>query len=328
MLADIYITLHKPLASILCLSGIAGHCFAITILSKMVNPTNLLLLSMSGSQLILCVNFLYSTVFKYATEHACLSFMFSYFWTLTLLMSATLSILVHLSGVFHVVALSIIRYLSLRQLSSMNSNSVWFDMRKCIKTLVIIYVSVVVICIPLFFHSEISQSDSPDDDCVRRYPKLANTTSYHLSYSSNEQLQQINYWLFGSICKLMPSFFMLMMTFLILNQLKSIRQMSARFSNENKDKQHHRTTKIILMVMVMFICVEAPQGIMALLHVRDEVLLDFFDMATLLNSCLIFGLFLAMNSRLREACINNLDRFRPSCCALRYAPPIDSNKFF
>jgi hypothetical protein len=57
------------------------------------------------------------------------SYVFSlstYFWTSMFLVSVNLSVLVHMAGVFHVVALSIIRYLSLRQLSNMNSNTVWF----------------------------------------------------------------------------------------------------------------------------------------------------------------------------------------------------------
>lgn len=120
------------------------------------------------------------------------------------------------------------------------------------------------------------------------------------------------------------------MTFGILRSLKRIREMSARFKNVDRDRQHHRTTKIILMVMLMFIIVEAPQGLIAVLQSIYQIphlntIGDFFDVVfllnlhnrlylncalklqvlALLNSCLIFALFCSMNSRLRSAFAEN-----------------------
>ena len=40
-------TLHAPLALILCISGACGHLITIAILSRMLNPTNAFLISMS-----------------------------------------------------------------------------------------------------------------------------------------------------------------------------------------------------------------------------------------------------------------------------------------
>lgn len=47
LLRAFYDLAHEPLALTLCFSGIAGHCFCIAVLSKMLNATNLLLISMS-----------------------------------------------------------------------------------------------------------------------------------------------------------------------------------------------------------------------------------------------------------------------------------------
>ena len=47
MITGFYSTIHPPLALSLCISGAMGHILAIYILTKMMNPTNLLLVSMS-----------------------------------------------------------------------------------------------------------------------------------------------------------------------------------------------------------------------------------------------------------------------------------------
>lgn len=79
------------------------------------------------------------------------------------------------------------------------------------------------------------------------------------------------------------------------------------------------------IVMVVFIIVEFPQGVLNIVQSQFDVphldvIWDFFELCTLLTSCIIFGLFLTMNSRLREAFLEiarrHLAKFRP-CCAPR-----------
>ena len=91
---------------------------------------------------MLCANFLYSTLFKWASDQLCSPFFFSYSMVQTMHVSVTLSVLVHMAGVcppllpspylvllqvFHVVALSLIRYFSLARLSEATSNAPWFN---------------------------------------------------------------------------------------------------------------------------------------------------------------------------------------------------------
>ncbi|CAD5215155.1 unnamed protein product [Bursaphelenchus xylophilus] len=318
MLAKLYDILHEPLAMTLCLAGILGHSFSINVLSKMPNPTNLLLISMSCSQLLLCINFLYSTLYKYGSDELCLSSLWSYAWTGTLLISVNVSVLVHMTGVFHVVALSIIRYMSLRQLSQTTSHVQWFNMKKCINTLIIIYISVIVICGPIYFHSHIAESNEPDENCLVKYPSLVNTSVHYLEFSSNEQLQQLNFWLFGFVCKLVPCSVLSMMTILLLRELKKLRELSSRFQNVERDRQYSRTTNMIIIIMVVFIVVEFPQGVLTVAQSITQIpyqdtLGDLFESLTLLTSCIIFGLFFTMNSRLRDEFMETVHTIYKKC---------------
>ncbi|CAJ0959749.1 unnamed protein product, partial [Mesorhabditis belari] len=299
-------TIHPPLVLALCISGSLGHLLSIGTLSRMVNPTNTLLISMSCCQLALCANFLYSTFFKWASDELCSPLFFSKPMATTMHVSVSLSVFVHMSGVFHVVALSIIRFCSLKRLTGVNSSLPWFTQTKCRVSLLIIYISVAIIGMPLYFTTEIVEVPEKAG-CAQRFPQLKNVTSYELSFS-NKNLQNLSFWLFNTCAKIIPSVILCVMTLLILYQLKKIRKISARFSTLERDQQYQRTTKMILMIMFMFICVELPQGLLAVLSTFStpfssiySALGDFNEMITLLTACLIFFLFCAMNGRIRKA---------------------------
>ncbi|CAD6192563.1 unnamed protein product [Caenorhabditis auriculariae] len=297
--------IHPPLVLLLCISGALGHLVTITTLSSMLNPTNMFLISMSCSQLALCVNFLYSTFFKWVSDELCQPLFFSYHMAKTMHVSVTLSVLVHMSGVFHVVAISVIRFRSLTQLASVNSNVPWFTYQKCRFSIAGIYALVLLLGIPLYFTSEVRQVPE-NEGCAVRFPSLKNRTSYQLAFSSFPYLQTLNFWLFHLCSKIIPSVILCVMTFLILDQLKKIRLLSARFASVERDKQYNRTTKIILIIMFIFIVVELPQGVLAVLSTMTTIHLlselgDLTEMMTLLTSCIIFGLFCSMNGRIRSA---------------------------
>uniref|UniRef100_A0A915EU08 G-protein coupled receptors family 1 profile domain-containing protein n=1 Tax=Ditylenchus dipsaci TaxID=166011 RepID=A0A915EU08_9BILA len=292
---EIYGLVHAPMVLILCVSGCIGHLLSIAVLFRMLNPTNVLLISMSGSQLALCVNFLYSTLYR--TGMNC-------------------SVLVHMFSTFHVVTLSIIRHFSLKRLTNINSSLAWFTYQKCAKSLFFIYLSAILVCAPLYFQSEIVLGENPDSCPVvlnATNPRVHKIAAYRLKFSENALLQSINFWLFGSVSKLIPCSILCLMTYFILDSLRTIQTMAAKFGNVERDRQYHRTTKVILIVMVMFIVVEFPQGVLAVAQSvvvvpHLDILGDVFEMLTLLNSCLIFALFCSMNSRLRSAFIENSQR--------------------
>uniref|UniRef100_A0A8R1DPY8 G_PROTEIN_RECEP_F1_2 domain-containing protein n=1 Tax=Caenorhabditis japonica TaxID=281687 RepID=A0A8R1DPY8_CAEJA len=239
---------HPPMVLLLCISGALGHMLTIATLSSMLNPTNMFLISMSCSQLALCINFLYSTFFKFMSDQLCQPFFFSYYMAWTMHFSVTFSVLVHMSAVFHVVALSLIRFFSLAQLSSANSNVPWFSWQ-------------IILCI---------------------------------------------------------------MTCLIVDQLKKIQILSSRFSNVERDKQHQRTTNMILTIMVLFIIVELPQGVLAVLSTVSSITLiyelgDLTELFTLLTSIIIFTLLCSMNGKIRSAfkelrCVRSVSRICSRVC--------------
>lgn len=194
----------------------------------------------------LCANFLYSTLFKYGSDQLCLSTLWTFGWTSSLLVSVNLAVIVEMCGVFHVVAISIVRYVSLEKLAKSRSSQPWFDYPRCWKALIIIYGSVLLICGPLYFHSEVKEAVE-HEYCVDKFPELRGRVNYRLSFAENRVLNLVNFWLFGSICKIIPCSILCIMSVLLVGSLSRIREMSARFSSVERDRQHYRTTKIILV---------------------------------------------------------------------------------
>ncbi|PAV86266.1 hypothetical protein WR25_24274 isoform B [Diploscapter pachys] len=299
-------TLHAPLALVLCISGACGHLITIAILSRMLNPTNAFLISMSCSQLALCVNFLYSTLFKFASEELCQPFFFSYYMAKSMHLSVTLSALVNISAVFHVVGLSLIRYKSLSALANINSTQQWFSYQKFRLIVITIYVSVAVFAPFIYFTSEVELLPEKIE-CAIKYPELRGQPVYELRFSSNPILQSFTIWLFHLCAKIIPAIILCLMTILILKKLKQIQELSARFATVEREKAYQLTTNFILIIMFMFIIVELPQGLIGILSTVFDVAQFFYhlgdinEMMTLLTSCIIFGCFCLMNGKIRTA---------------------------
>lgn len=199
-----------------------------------------------STQLILCVNFLYSTVFQFCSDQLCFASLWTFGSKSSLLFSVNFSIIVEMWAVFHVITISIVRYLSLGRTIKSRSNQPWLDYRKCWRVLIIIYASVLLAYGPLYFHSEIKET-ADDEYCVQENPQSEGKFNYRLRFPDNEFLQLINFWWFGSICKIIPCSILCFMSVLLLSRLSRIRAISARFSSIKRNRQHCRATKNILV---------------------------------------------------------------------------------
>ncbi|GMR33751.1 hypothetical protein PMAYCL1PPCAC_03946, partial [Pristionchus mayeri] len=102
--------------------------------------------------------------------------------------------------------------------------------------------------------------------------------------------------------------------------------LTRRFSSSQREKQHNRSTKMILAIMLMFIIVELPQGILALTPDTAELsqaLGDLYEMITLLTSCVIFALLCTTSEKVRRALFDShfvrfLRKAAHNCICIRF----------
>ncbi|CAG9534973.1 unnamed protein product [Cercopithifilaria johnstoni] len=181
---------------------------------------------------------------------------------------------------------------------------------KCLRTIILINIGAVLLCIPFFFNSEVRKVSS-HRQCSARYPSKNNLSAHELSFTifaNNTALVRINFWLLGTMCKLIPCAVMIVMNVLLVHKLRQIRLLSIRFTSPKREKRCRRVTYIIMIIMINFVAVELPQGIISVLSsvkgenfAESELLGDLFDILSLLNSCVTFGIFCSMSSRIRNA---------------------------
>lgn len=342
-----YQLIHSPAVIVICLFGACSHALTISVLARrpLFSPTNAVLLSLSASQLCLCVNYLYITLYKYYADSRCVSALWAYPWLFAFLVNVNFSVVFHTSGVFHVIGLSVVRYISIYHLAKMKNTRVpWFNFAKASVTIGLIYVVVIILCVPFYLNSEVVPvARHPNERCALESERLrlesnnATNVAYEIRYSSigrNNNLTKINFFLFGIGCKVVPCMVLLVMSFLLVFKLRELQATSAnllQYGNEIRGvRTYQRTTHLILVVMCLFVLVELPQGVVNLLagvigkkFERSvlQQLADFFEMLTVLYSSVNFAIFCLMSSQFRTAFFANLVQLCPTllltkACAL------------
>ncbi|GMR33747.1 hypothetical protein PMAYCL1PPCAC_03942, partial [Pristionchus mayeri] len=164
---------------------------------------------------------LYATLLKWASDDLCLSFFFSEWTARSMHISVTLAILLHMAGVFHVVALSIVRYFTLKKLITGDNHIPWFSYRVCKMMILTIFFSVFLLAIPLSAMCIVARRDEKED-CVKRFAELAMIPTYELEMTDNELLVTFNFWMFHMCDKLVPSLFLCAMTWLIVRKFNQV----------------------------------------------------------------------------------------------------------
>ncbi|GMR33750.1 hypothetical protein PMAYCL1PPCAC_03945, partial [Pristionchus mayeri] len=164
---------------------------------------------------------LYATFLKWATDELCLSFFFAEWTARSMHISVTLAVLLHMAGVFHVAALSIVRYFTLKKLISGDNHIPWFSFRVCKWMILVIFISVFLAAFPLAAMCTVAKKDR-HEDCVEKFPDLANVPSYELQMTEDEVLVTFNFWMFHLCDKLIPSLFLCVMTWLIVRKFNQV----------------------------------------------------------------------------------------------------------
>uniref|UniRef100_A0A914VUJ1 G-protein coupled receptors family 1 profile domain-containing protein n=1 Tax=Plectus sambesii TaxID=2011161 RepID=A0A914VUJ1_9BILA len=332
-----YQLVHAPAVVVICLFGACSHALTISVLARrpLFSPTNAVLVSLSASQLCLCVNYLYITLYKYYADSRCVTALWAYPWMFAFLVNVNFSVVFHTSGVFHVIGLSVVRYISIYHLAKMKNTRVpWFNFAKASATIAAIYVIVTILCVPFYLNSEVvAVPRHPNDRCSFESEQLriasnnATNIAYEIKFSlfgRINNLTKINFFLFGIGCKLVPCMVLLVMSFLLVFKLRELQAASANLLQYGSEvrgvRTYQRTTHLILVVMCLFVLVELPQGVVNLLagvigkkFERSVLqnLADFFEMLTVLYSSVNFAIFCLMSGQFRTAFIANLVQLCP-----------------
>lgn len=130
-------------------------------------------------------------------------------------------------------------------------------------------------------------------------------------------VMQLNFWIHALFIKLIPCALMFAFGLRILCAVRTTHRASARLrinstrmdTRLRRQREHNRTTSMLIVVIILFLVTELPQGMLALLSgvVGDRFferyyapLGDVMDIMALVNNGINFTLYCAMSTKFRQ----------------------------
>lgn len=311
-----YAAYHGYVSLCVCVSGIVTNTFNVTVLTrrKMRTPVNQILTGLAFSDIITMISYVPFAIHFYCMHPLSLSDTHdpsrnSYGWMFFLLFHINLTTVTHTISIWLCVVLAIVRYLHIR--SPTRASAVRFRRITQAQYLVLfVYVMSTLVMIPNYLTNELKPMP----------PSLNGTNettwvlkSLRLGGNETDALVLTNVWLYAVLAKLSPCFLMSVFGSLLLHQMRSkINQrkdfLKVSLSNSCKLREHSRTTKMLITVIVLFIVTELPQGVLIILSATKEgffntvyiPLGDVMDIVALVNNGINFVLYCSMSTKFRE----------------------------
>lgn len=177
----------------------------------------------------------------------------------------------------------------------------------------LVYVYCIIVLIPNYLSVKLV-SYPMDNSTVYNLAGIDTNTTYGTTITT------INFWLHALVIKLIPCAMMSLFGFLLVFTMKSTHARSKRLRrhntivstiNKTRKKEHSRTTRMLIVVIVLFLITELPHGILALLcgvlpGFFDAVYMplgDVMDIIALINNAINFTLYCSMSKQFRETFI-------------------------
>ncbi|ESO90007.1 hypothetical protein LOTGIDRAFT_124239 [Lottia gigantea] len=309
-----YSTYHGYVSLCVCMSGILLNIFNVTVLTRkhMHTPVNHILTGLAISDIITMLSYVPFAVHFYCMHptEAGTPEKNSIYWMTFLLFHINLTTVTHTISIWLCVSLSIIRFLHIR--SPTRARVVRLArMRQSKYLVVLVYFTSVIVMIPNYLTNELKPAHVSTNETNSTIFVLENL---RLGRNDTTPLVLINVWLYAIVAKLTPclliTVFGCMLLYQMQVQVKRRRSIIAKFSGTSgiKLKEHSRTTKMLISVIVLFIVTEFPQGILIVLsackaNFFETVYLplgDIMDIVALVNNAVNFVLYCTMSTKFRE----------------------------
>ena len=303
---DWYKDVHGYLAATVCVFGIIANILNIVVLTRknMISATNCILTGLAVSDgLTMLAYFPFALRFYciYGTEptpernsSGAIRFMLFY---------ACFSVVVHTVSIWLTVVLAVFRYIFIKY--PRHAQTMCSLRRAKIATFVT-YVVTLIVCLPNFVTYKITTVD--------------NGSIYYVQVRMDSQLDtdvyKMNFWVQAVVVKLVPCIGLTILSVLLVRCMhkaearrKHLR--GKKDDDTNRDRKTNRTTRMLLIVVILFVLTELPQGILSLLSgilpsFFDQIyspMGDMLDILALVNNGINFILYCTMSKQFRETFI-------------------------
>ncbi|KAH3787806.1 G-protein coupled receptor dmsr-1-like [Dreissena polymorpha] len=312
-----YANIHGYLSTAVCLIGILANIANIVVLNKkhMRTSTNIILMWLAVADLCTMIDYVTFALRFYVFKEEGMPSMFynrTYGWMCYLLFHANFSLSMHSISIWLTIMLASFRFIYIFMFSRANK---YCSIRHAKIVILTIYIGAVVLCIPNYISNYWIQSN------VKNTVTGKNETvfSFHQrNHGPYVYIFDMNYWIQSILIKLVPCVLLTILTIMLILGLRKahqnhvqVKSQGMRKDDVEKHHEHYRTTGMLLAVVILFLIVELPQGIMTLLMIFMQDLYnelynplgDVLDIVALLNNAVNFVLYCSMSKQFRDTFI-------------------------
>ncbi|KAF7264598.1 hypothetical protein GWI33_022970, partial [Rhynchophorus ferrugineus] len=312
-------TYHAHFAITICFFGILTNSFNIIILTRKdmaAAPINRILAALAWADMFLMLEYIpfayyYNLEIKKNMD-------FPYYGAVYTLFHTHYALILHTVSICLTLTLAVWRYLAI---GFIEKNHILCSHHRCTLAIIISFILPLFLCMPQYPALTIKSTVVEEQN--------VNYTLYHVQLSDlvekHKTLLKVNFWLFGIFLKVLPCLILMVISIWLIRTLfkaKKGRQVlksqdnnflitPSREQNKNSTKYERRadrTTKMLVVILILFLVTELPQGLFALgigLTGKDLFLTcyqsygEIMDILALLNGSINFLLYCCMNRMFR-----------------------------
>ncbi|XP_071110087.1 G-protein coupled receptor dmsr-1-like [Haliotis cracherodii] len=311
-----YTGVHGYLSILVCVFGIPMNLINITVLSQkhMRTPINCILTWLAVSDLLTMTSYVPFAIHFYCVypPWEASPEKNSQGWMQFILFHINFSAATHTVSIWLGVTLAIFRY---KHIYSPAKGAIT-RIRRLVRAriaVVMIYVLSAVGLTPNYMTNKLTHSLNENNETIYHFENLG------LGTSDVKPVVLLNLWMYSLLAKLLPCILMVVYGGLLVWTLKSKlrhkrRRLSCTSATMQRPLDNSRTTRMLLIVIVLFLITEFPQGILIIISVTSKgffknvyiPLGDLMDMVALINNGVNFVLYCAMSRDFRRTLMDLL----------------------
>ncbi|CAL1531276.1 unnamed protein product, partial [Lymnaea stagnalis] len=303
---EFFLEFHGYASIIVCVFGILTNVLNITVLmaKDMRTATNHLLTFIAVSDILTMLPYIPYLIHFYCppTDPSNHPWNFSYSWIVYMLVIVNLLATTHTISIWLAVALAAFRFNQIRSTCPRGPLAKERRIRQVKMAAAIIYISSVVVMIPNYLSNEIVKISINKNINVSAFGlKEVNLGSPEVDWNI-----LINVLTYAFLAKILPCILILIFSGSLLYHMGI--KAARRRQRLSASCQQIKTTRMLLVVLVMFIFTELPQGVLTVLsalvpdfyhHVYYPIS-DLIDFVSLVNNAINFVLYCVMSQQFRE----------------------------
>ena len=310
-LSSMYGNWHGYITLMICAIGIPLNLVNVTVLTRknMQTPINCILTWLAVSDIATMISYVPFSVHFYI-EHSSNSISAtknSLGWMKFLMVYLNFSATTHTISIWLGVALAILRHRHIQSPAKGNLTRIRRLIRARLAVCAIVVCSVLVL-IPNYVSYSLEEVQYGENTSVYIFE------SWFLGTRNVKPIVLINLFLYSIVAKLVPCVLIIVYGGLLVRTLNNKLRIKRRRLSENgvghvqRNIDTSRTTVMLLIVIVLFLITELPQGVLILCCIFlegffDNVYVplgDFMDIIALVNSGINFVLYCTMSQEFRK----------------------------